>query len=352
MPPVCNACKTIDTDFPYMFKLVEMQWRAKSELHILWSRTVSAHQLDAFEWIFNSKLTQFWQSNTRHTVTEQVKAMFWHWHIFQIVWIRVCFLCRGKESRARTTSGPGDRITPNVACSCCCCFFSPPFFFFPQTMSCLCSTNLCNVLNNDIIMALVDVLQRQTSKQYTGGRRNGLHAGTYIILMRVRCERESEKGWCWKESEVNDHVLLDSAENCRDFFFLSLSSSLFIQSQEFSMTHGWTRKLLPWSWTHQELIKKANEEKWQESEKKGRWEWGGQLGEKILHIVGLSHTWSFSLNPWDTVYTAWWEGGRLGSLAWHEEEQTIKLQMQRGKRNFFHPSPFKDVRYCLVSAGS
>lgn len=86
-----------------------------SKFHILLCHTISTHQQEVFEWIFNGKLTQFWQSNTRHTVTKQAKAMFWHLRIVsQIVWIRVCFLCRGKESRARTTSGPGDRIAPNM----------------------------------------------------------------------------------------------------------------------------------------------------------------------------------------------------------------------------------------------
>lgn len=59
---------------------------------------------------------------------KQAKAMFWHLLIAaQIVWIRVCFLCRGKKSRARTTSGPGDRITPNMAVLHIIFFFPSPF---------------------------------------------------------------------------------------------------------------------------------------------------------------------------------------------------------------------------------
>lgn len=138
--------------------------------------------------------------------------MFWHLHIVsQIVWIRVCFLYRGKESRARTTSGPGDRTAPNMS------FFPSSLLLLvlPQSAACLCSTNLCNVLNNDIIIAVAGTLHCQTSKQYTGGWKNGLHTHTYIMLMRVLYER-AVQGWegegegegvcCWNESKVNGHV--------------------------------------------------------------------------------------------------------------------------------------------------
>lgn len=56
-------------------------------------------------------------------------------------------------------------------------------------------------------------------------------------------------------------------QTCLLLSLLLFSSLLFsfLQSQEFSMTQGWTRKLLPWSSTHQELIKNKSGEKQRES---------------------------------------------------------------------------------------
>lgn len=131
---------------------------------------------------------------------KQAKAVFWHLlRASQIVWIRVCFLCRGKKSRARTTSGPGDRVAPNMTSLH---IFS---LVVSQSVACLCSTNRCNVLSNDIITALAVILHCQTSKQYTGGWRNESHTRTYIILMRALHKRE-RWGPSLDERGVNAYV--------------------------------------------------------------------------------------------------------------------------------------------------
>lgn len=77
-------------------------------------------------------------------------------------------------------------------------FFKLSFFlFYPLDVSSICSMppllRSCNALNN-VIIAVVDGLHSQARKQYTGGRRNGLHTCTYIILMRVQWVGVGGKG--------------------------------------------------------------------------------------------------------------------------------------------------------------
>lgn len=177
---------------------------ALSKFHFLLCHAISTHQREVFEWIFNGKLTQFWQSNTRHTVTKASRsyALALAHSFLKLSWIRVCFLCRGMESRARTTSGPGDRKRSEHGCLI---YLSPS----PNSVACPCSANLCNVLSNDIIIALADILHCQTSKQYTGGWRNGFHYPHIHHpdegFLFEGGERE-RRGPCLDESEANCYV--------------------------------------------------------------------------------------------------------------------------------------------------
>lgn len=78
-----------------------------------------------------------------------------------------------------------------------------------RSVACLCSANLCNVLSNDIIIALADILHCQTSKQYTGGWRNGFHyphihhPDEGFLFERGKRGR---RGSCLDESEANCYV--------------------------------------------------------------------------------------------------------------------------------------------------
>lgn len=183
---------------------------ALSKFHILLWHAISTHQREVFERIFNGKLTQFWQSNTRHTVTKASRSYVLALaHSFlKLSWIRVCFLCRGMESRARTTSGPGDRKRSEHGFLI---YLSRPPPTTPplRSVACLCSANLCNVLSNDIIIALADILHCQTSKQYTGGWRNGFHyphihhPDEGFLFERGKRGR---RGSCLDESEANCYV--------------------------------------------------------------------------------------------------------------------------------------------------
>lgn len=192
-------------------------------------KPISTKSLNRFSM---AKLTQFWQSNTSHTVTKQAKAMFWHLHIVsQIVWIRVCFLCRGKKSRARTTSGPSDRITLKYAFLFS---FLPSFFFHnPWHAS---APQIC-------VMFWVMISSLLWLTSYTGWQASNTqvvgemgstpaHTSSWWGLCTVCMEGRGDSA-VWEEGKCLHLAGLCSLLFLSLLLFSSLFSWLLCQSQEF-----------------------------------------------------------------------------------------------------------------------
>lgn len=161
---------------------------ALSKFHFLLCHAISTHQREVFEWIFNGKLTQFWQSNTRHTVTKASRsyALALAHSFLKLSWIRVCFLCRGMESRARTTSGPGDRKRSEHGCLI---YLSPspnPWHAHAPRICVMFWVMISSLL------WLTSYTARQASNTQVVGEM-GSTTRTYIILMRVFCSK-GERG--------------------------------------------------------------------------------------------------------------------------------------------------------------
>lgn len=211
--------------------------------------------------------------------------MFWHLHISPIVWIRVCFLCREKESRART-SGPGDRITLNI-------FF---FIFFPIPWH-VSAPQICDFFLWIMISSLLWLTSaRQASNTQVVGEMGSTPAHTSSWW--GFSERERGKDCCYNENELNEHFasffslfssfLLFSYLFFSSFFFPLFSSPF--QSQRFITTPGWTRKLLPWFSTYQELIFKKRSEKKERKCKKE--DLGQTFSHNVPHCTYLGRAWS------------------------------------------------------------
>lgn len=168
---------------------------ALSKFHILLWHAISTHQREVFERIFNGKLTQFWQSNTSHTVTKASRSYVLALaHSFlKLSWIRVCFLCRGMESRARTTSGPGDRKRSEHGFLI---YLSrPPPPPLPSDPWHAYAPRICVMFWVMIssLLWLTSYTARQASNTQVAGEM-GSTTRTYIILMRVFCSKGGREG--------------------------------------------------------------------------------------------------------------------------------------------------------------